>query len=225
MKRMFWTLAALLLISASAPAMAQRSIYQWTGCYIGVSGGGTWGEAETDFNRVTPNGFIGGGQFGCDYQAPSNWVIGLQGEFNWADAQDRRMTGVLDLDTLDTRVNWFASATARFGYASGPWLLYGKGGAAWVRDAFKNFGNFFILSFDYNGSGTLSGWTAGVGVEYALAPNWSINFGYDYYDFGTESVSVSGVAGVIPAASTSTISVKQNFSVVKIGLNYRFGSN
>jgi outer membrane immunogenic protein len=137
MKRMFWTLAALLLISASAPAMAQRSIYQWTGCYIGVSGGGTWGEAETDFNRVTPNGFIGGGQFGCDYQAPSNWVIGLQGEFNWADAQDRRMTGVLDLDTLDTRVNWFASATARFGYASGPWLLYGKGGAAWVRDPSK----------------------------------------------------------------------------------------
>lgn len=208
----------------SAPAVAAPT-YNWTGCYIGASAGGMWGKAETDFAETKPNGFIGGGQFGCDYQYPSNWLLGLQGEFNWANAQDRQTVfPVLSIETLDAKVDWFASATARLGYASGPWLFYGKAGPAWVRDKLHDFGSVFISSFDYSGSATQTGWTGGAGFEYAFAPNWSTYFEYDFYDFGTKSVGLSGMAGVIPAASTETISLKQNFSVVKVGINYRFST-
>lgn len=222
MKKLFIAgIAAAALYSAPAAA---GPAYNWTGCYIGASAGGMWGNAETDFAKTNPNGFIGGGQIGCDYQAMSNWLVGLQGEFNWANAHDRvTVFPPLSRDTFDTRVNWFASATARLGYASGPWLFYGKAGPAWVRDRLHNFGNAFIFTFDFGGSATQGGWTGGAGFEYAFAPNWSVNLEYDFYDFGTKSVILPGMSslfGSLPA----TISLKQNFSVVKVGINYRFST-
>ena len=36
--------------------------------------------------HTDPSGLVAGGQIGCDYQNPSNWLIGLQGEFNWTNA-------------------------------------------------------------------------------------------------------------------------------------------
>ena len=122
-------------------------------------------------------------------------------------------------------MDWFASATARLGYASGPWLFYGKGGAAWVRDQLRNFAQLSSSAFDFSGNTTRSGWTIGGGLEYAFAPNWSASLEYSYYNFGTKSVTLSGITdspgGTTPASES--IPLDQNFSVVKLGLNYRFG--
>jgi len=225
MKKLFLaSIAAAALYSA--PAAAVSPSYNWTGCYIGVNAGGLWGKVETDFGAETkPNGFTGGGQLGCDYQTMSNWLVGLQGDFNWTHARDSQTTSTpVSTDTFDTRLDWFTSATARLGYASGPWLIYGKGGAAWVRDKFRDSGGVFVFGFDFSGTTTRSGWTAGGGLEYAFAPNWSAFLEYDYYGFGTKSLTLSGVNSAPLSAQTETVSVKQNFSVVKIGLNYRFAT-
>src|SRR5205823_2703600 len=129
-------------------------------------------------------------------------------------------------ETLDARLNWYASATARLGYASGPWLFYGKGGAAWVNDRLHDFAQLASSSFDFSGNTTRSGWAIGGGLEYAFAPNWSTSLEYDYYNFGTKSVTLSGVTvgpgGAAPASES--IPLHQNFSVVKVGLNYRFST-
>jgi outer membrane immunogenic protein len=231
MKKLF--LAGIIAAAfCSAPAHAAPP-YNWSGCYIGGSVGGMWwGESETPFgfaggeafNRA-PTGFIGGGQIGCDYQMPSNWLVGIQGEFNGARgrASETAVSVPISIETFDKKIDWFASATVRLGYASGPWLLYGKGGAAWVRDKFRDSGEIFIFPFDLSGDVTQTGWTAGAGLEYAFAPNWSASIEYDYYGFGTKSVTLTGTA--FPAgATTESISLKQNFSVVKVGLNYRFAT-
>ncbi|WP_163202615.1 outer membrane protein, partial [Citrobacter koseri] len=37
-------------------------------------------------------------------------------------------------------------------------------------------------------TGTQWGWTVGAGVEYAVAPQWSVRAEYLYYDLGSKSV-------------------------------------
>ena len=61
------------------------------------------------------------------------------------------------------------------------------------------------------------GWTAGVGVEWALWQNWSVKLEYDYYGFGTRNVTfvdntISGVTG--------PVSITQNLQTVKLGVNF-----
>jgi outer membrane immunogenic protein len=226
---------AAAFCSAPAFAAGRADPHNRTGCYIGASAGGMWG-GETKLIggaggltiggtflsvQTEPTGFIGGGQIGCDYQAPSNWLIGIQGDFNGGDARDRKtVLPVLTTETVDTKIDWFASATARLGYASGPWLIYGKGGAAWVKDKFRDFGSTLFTNFDFSGTSTNSGWTLGAGVEYAFAPNWSTSLEYDYYDFGTKTITLPSVS----TPAVENVSVKQNFSVIKLGLNYRFAA-
>lgn len=225
-------IAAAAFCNVPAQAASPRS---WTGCYIGASAGGmSWGKTTLTGGaggltingiplsvQTEPAGFIGGGQIGCDYQAPSNWLIGIQGDFNGANARDRKTAlPPLTSETADTKIDWFASATARLGYAHGPWLIYGKGGAAWVKDKFRDSGFTLFTNFDFSGTSTTSGWTVGAGVEYALAPNWSMSLEYDHYGFGTKTVTLSDAS--VPAAEN--VSVKQNFSVVMAGLNYRFAT-
>ena len=60
--------------------------------------------------------------------------------------------------------------------------------------------------------------------------NWSAKVEYDFYDFGTRTVALTGI---FPGGGPSTIptgpvavpgvDIKQTMSVVKFGINYRFG--
>ena len=62
-----------------------------------------------------------------------------------------------------------------------------------------------------------AGWTAGAGVEFAWAQNWSSKLEYLYMDLGTNEATISA-AGV-------ALAVNRRFSdhIVRFGLNYRFG--
>jgi outer membrane immunogenic protein len=144
----------------TAPVVPPTPFFTWTGCYVGahVGGGlarktladtasghlvadaggiGTLNAATASFD---PSGFIGGGQFGCNYQFAQEWVAGIEADIEGADVQGSKSAGVVNIDTSnppetvttnsDTvfhyKSNWLASATARFGYAPGPWLFYVK---------------------------------------------------------------------------------------------------
>jgi len=70
---------------------------------------------------------------------------------------------------------------------------------------------------DISASQTRSGWTVGIGGEYAFT-NFNLLSGfveYYYYDFGTKDVTFSN--------GLSTVGVKETRSVVRAGLNFRFG--
>jgi outer membrane immunogenic protein len=229
MKKLFVAgIAVAALLSAPALAGPPPSLFNWSGCYMGANAGDLWGVADPQattvktFAQTSPRGFTGGGQVGCNYQA-YNWVVGLQGDFSAANAHNRQtITGGLTTDHFETKIDWLASITGRIGYAQDRWLVYGKGGAAWVRDNLHDSGGVFIFPFDFSVSETRSGWTVGGGVDYALAPNWSVGLEYNYYDFGTKLVTLSGSGGL--GATSETFPLKQNFSVVRATLNYRFST-
>ncbi len=249
MKRLLLTtVSALALISArpglaadlptrmpvkAAPAPAR--VFSWTGCYVGGHVGWGWGRktfADTPDGfllstlsgsissvDVDTNGFLGGGQVGCDYQFATNWVVGVEGQLSWADISGSAAfpNDSVELSTFHAKTDWLASATARLGYAWDPrWLVYAKGGAAWAHDKY---------TVDYLGtwaaSETRSGWTVGGGLEWAFADNWSAKLEYQFYDFGTKDLAFFS-SDFVGGPTTSVESVKQQIHTVKLGLNYRF---
>ena len=72
-------------------------------------------------------------------------------------------------------------------------------------------------------SATQSGWTVGVGGEYAFL-NWLTGFvEYDFYGFGTTTNNFScSLAGCVSVFLP--IDVKEHKNVFKVGLNFKFGT-
>jgi outer membrane immunogenic protein len=97
----------------------------------------------------------------------------------------------------------------RIGYAFGSNLIYGTGGWAWghgVRSA-------TIFGTSGSTSQSLSGWTAGAGIEHAFTPNVIGRLQYLYTDYGTDSYNVFGFGGVPVSLTTSDLS---------LGINLKF---
>jgi len=161
-------------------------------------------------------------------------VLGIEGDFAWADIKGDATDPFFSVKhgnpiTLHAKTDWITDVTGRFGYAWGPWMLYGKGGVAWAHDKYsinnlEFFNGLFCFSGTFiacnlAGSETRTGWTAGVGIEWAFWNNWSAKVEFDHYGFGTRRVTLSD-----PVADVSgAVDVKQRIEVVKFGLNYRFG--
>jgi outer membrane immunogenic protein len=91
-------------------------------------------------------------------------------------------------------------------------LAYGKAGGAWTHENYNI--EFADTATFATASDTRSGWTAGGGFEYAITGNLSMFFEYNYYDFGTQTISFA------PAAGSSDI--RERDSVVKVGVNWKF---
>jgi outer membrane immunogenic protein len=231
-------MAADLARPAPVPYKAPPPVYffSWTGCYVGGNVGGFWVRKEwfdriagdplfnTSFGTHDVTSWLGGGQVGCNYQFYGGWVVGIQGDYDWTNANGSNVNLLLPFLTDNSKVRALASVTGRVGYAWDRFLGYVKGGGAWERDDYN-----FITTAGFvtaSASETRSGWTVGVGGEYAFT-NWLTGFvEYDYYDFGTRNntfVCAGAVACFLPAATTGTVGIREQKSVVKAGLNFLFG--
>ena len=94
-------------------------------------------------------------------------------------------------------------------------MLYVKGGAAWASDRYSV--SDVLATYDFEGSETRFGWTAGGGLEWAFSDIWSVKLEYDYYGFGTRSVTfIDNVSGTV-----GPLDIKQNIQVIKVGVNFR----
>jgi outer membrane immunogenic protein len=152
-------LAADLRMPVKAPPPAPEPWYDWSGFYIGLNGGYSWGNSTTTFTgtSVTPggaiapfstsqsmNGWLGGGQIGYNWQFNKNWLLGVE-----ADIQGTGQSGSVALPTvtgnacallvcpftttgsLAQKLPWFGTVRARLGVEpSDHWLLYVTGGLA-----------------------------------------------------------------------------------------------
>jgi outer membrane immunogenic protein len=195
--------------------------FSWTGCYVGGNAGGIW--TRNDFSvaadtfagqvdgSVDVSGGVAGVQVGCNYQT-YNWVFGIQGDWDWTNVSGSINDAVFVGVTDSVKIKSLASATGRIGYAWDRFLLYAKGGGAWETVDFTSAGTSISTISD-----TRSGWTVGGGGEYAFT-DWLTGFvEYDFYDFGTRSVTLNPFSGVV------TFNVQETQSVAKAGLNIKFG--
>jgi outer membrane immunogenic protein len=207
--------------------------YSWTGCYVGGNGGGLWQQRDYTLDSIgTPFGFVGfapvdlgshsdsswvaGFQVGCNYQFAGGWVVGIQGDYDWTDASGSHADTLTGLTTLRSHTTGLGSVTGRVGYAWDRFLGYVKGGAAWEHTS----NDWFVTAFPGFVTWTSEnrgGWTVGIGGEYAFT-DWLTGFvEYDYYGFGTKTVTFP----VGPVAFN--IDIRDQVSVVKAGLNFKFG--
>jgi outer membrane immunogenic protein len=237
------------------PVVAPVPLFSWTGCYIGGHIGGGWGRKEISIPNlaeaagippsqvtfsvppitVDTSGFLGGGQVGCNYQFTPNFVIGIEGEGSAADIKGDENAPTVEFivpisSTFHAKTEWLASVTGRLGWAAGPWLIYAKGGVAWAGDKYS--ADIPVFQEHIDASETRTGWTVGGGVEWAFWSNWSAKLEYDFYDFGTRSVTFTGFfpggglgGSTLPAGEVAVpgVDIKQRINAVKFGINYRFG--
>jgi len=194
-----------------APAYVPAPIYNWTGFYIG---GHIGGEFSSNSGLSNTGNFLGGVQVGADYQFATNWVIGIEGQYSFVSRDTASASFVPGGFTVSDRTGNLASVTGRLGYTWGAALLYAKGGVGFRDGESINVTSTALgtpLAFASSNHDT--GYTVGAGLEYLFAPNWSAKLEYQYYNFGSTTVTVP---------PTSVVSYRPDEHTVKLGVNYRF---
>jgi outer membrane immunogenic protein len=216
-----------------APAMV-AVIYDWSGFYIGANGG--YGTSRKEWDRFTAGGVligdegshdatggVAGGQIGYRWQA-SSWVFGLEAQGDWADLRGDNASSLFFRIPGDTtnrsKIDAFGLFTGQIGYAWNNALLYVKGGAAVVDDKYTGFTTATGVVFD-TAKETRWGGTAGVGLEYGFAPNWSAAVEYDHLFMGDHSLTLTSVLPPFGVSRTDTI--HQDVDLITVRVNYRWG--
>jgi outer membrane immunogenic protein len=176
------------------------------------------------------SGFVGGAQIGYNWQAGS-FVYGLETDIQYANLS--RRNGQITTPAGYTFVgvpgaafggappatvvsgfgsgsgqNYFGTVRGRLGFAFDRTLIYGTAGLA------------------YGGNNSRVGYAAGGGVEYAFSNAWSAKLEALYVSLGRNNNN--GAGGVYNGGTNiltlaNNASRRNDFVVVRAGLNYRFG--
>jgi outer membrane immunogenic protein len=97
---------------AKAPAYVVQPLYNWTGFYVGINGGGGFGSSNfsspfgTSFN--TSGGLVGG-TLGYNWQM-NQFVFGLEGDIDWSNIRGSSACGGT---SCSTRNDWLATLRGR----------------------------------------------------------------------------------------------------------------
>jgi outer membrane immunogenic protein len=223
-------LAARPYTKAPPPMIA--AIYDWSGFYIGINGGGGSSHKCWDFISPTLGTVIAdgchnavggtvGGQVGYRWQSAS-WVFGLEGQGNWADFSGDNIGTFNTALRNRSKIDAFGLITGQIGYAWNNVLFYVKGGGAVVADKYSVF-----TAPGFAGAGTLLastdetrwGGTVGAGFEFGFAPNWSVGVEYDHIFLGHRTLTFNTPAG----ATFLSNRIGQDVDIGLVRVNYRWG--
>jgi outer membrane immunogenic protein len=195
------------------------------------------GTSTGDFRISGP---LAGATIGLNYQIDS-FVLGVESDFEWSGIQGSvtPANGFCNLivsasavgSTCETKADWLGTARLRLGYVFDRVLVYGTGGAAFGNVHAGLTGSGLAGFAPAGGSfqnNAVFGWTAGAGVEVAFLEGWTAKLEYLYLDLGSATCNIQATCGIDSITFTGTTpandTVKFNTSVVRIGVNYRFGS-
>jgi outer membrane immunogenic protein len=218
-------------VKAALPAPI---LFSWTGCYVGVEGGGAWGQGEQIANGgpnpnatitggMTIKGGIAGGTIGCNIQM-SNFVVSGEADFNWTNKRG----SVNDLPPFnfgsvsETREKWLDTFRGRFGYAIDRFMIYGTAGVAVAGTTVSVTNPAFGT---VSQSMTRTGWTAGLGGEFAVwSGGWAdVTLKVEYLHVGFETRQYQNMP-VVTVAGTAFVArdTKLTDDIVRAGLNVKF---
>jgi outer membrane immunogenic protein len=222
MKRVFLAFVALAALGGAAaaadlPPPAAQNYYKapaylppfsWTGFYLGINGGGGWGNSHWDSpptGSFDLSGGLVGGTLGYNYQF-GQAVAGLEGDIDWADINGTTSNACpVGCKTND---NWLGTFRGRLGIAADRFLPYVTGGLA--------FGDIQASTPSFAGAtSTQAGWTLGGGIEMSLVGNWSAKAEYLYVDLGKFNCGTS-------CSLLTTDNVSFHTNLLRAGVNYRF---
>jgi outer membrane immunogenic protein len=242
MVKLFAIACAVLGLSSSAfaadlpPPVAPRApavyvppvlpVYNWSGFYVGVNGG--WGFGNAKFTipeqpgfpagasgTFTDNGGVAGGTVGVNFQT-GGFVFGVEGDWDWSGINTGTTATICQVTlTCQTGNNWLATLRGRFGYAADRVLFYGTAGGA-----------FANMQTVFNGVTTTkdqAGWTAGAGIEWAFADNWTAKVEYLYVNIGNTNFNcTTSVCTGFNDGQPITGSASLTENLVRAGVNFKF---
>jgi outer membrane immunogenic protein len=162
-----WALASVISIAGlgaasaadmplKAPPPVAAAVYNWTGFYIGVNGGGIWGQnnvssaffdgsaiasaqtlgALAGAGGMNGSSAFGGVQAGYNWQGATPWVFGVEADIQGMDLNENRTSGVFTVgantaqDFDQIHHGWLATFRGRAGYTVNRALFYVTGGLA-----------------------------------------------------------------------------------------------
>ncbi|MBO4225277.1 outer membrane protein [Bradyrhizobium neotropicale] len=175
----------------------------WQGFYFKPSIGYSsisFGNQLSDAKGITL-----GASGGYDFRY-NNFVFGPTADLNY-DFLSGSESSVNGMSGYRARIDFDGSVGARAGYLWGRTLIYMTGGYAFANMSVKND------AFGLSDSRTLSGWTAGGGLEYLWSEHDSLRFAYRRVQFFDESFDSLPIDGN---------KVKFNMNKFDIGFVHRF---
>ncbi|KQU98913.1 outer membrane protein [Devosia sp. Root105] len=211
---------ALLVASVSLAALAATSVHaadliidtpaepgvvdvggNWDGAYVGVFGGYGTGDFEINDSGFLFDfdGWLLGVAVGANFAVADGIVAGVVGDIAWSNIA----IDPADFGGNEYNVDWVGSLRGRLGFDGGAFLPYLTAGLAVAGGE----------SVDPPVSDTAVhvGWTAGAGVEFAVADNLSVDLLYRYSDYGTATYDLG-----------PDFDIDFQTHQVSAGLNWRF---
>ncbi len=190
----------------------------WTGTYLGVHAGGGNSRILGTYDEVgdhgsldiNPQGFLGGVQLGQNWQI-GPWVYGIEVDGSWSGMQDNRVDG--DGDTQELETNALFSARGRIGVAADNSLFYFTGGIGYVdSELIVNEGATVATA-----GVTSLGPVIGGGIDWHVAPNWSLRIeGLTYFFFDDRQ----SLAGLTADSDAQDFLRQSTVSVLRVGANF-----
>lgn len=221
-------LAVSVTAASAAPPVPLPPIYNWSGFYVGINGGGGWdstGWRDTvdfmQFASLSGSGPTVGGQFGWRTQT-EHLVWGLDFQGNWANIKGSAAANSGSVDysaNVMSQIQHLGIFSATAGWAVDNVLVYVKGGAAWTGNKLTYEQVYRRGSEDYVSSEVRWGAALGAGVEYGFTPNWSFAVEYDHLFMGAVNDYFNPIP---PASGGGTIRVYQDVDLVTARVSYHF---
>ncbi|MFA7306737.1 MAG: outer membrane beta-barrel protein [Hyphomicrobium sp.] len=229
------------------PAIAEGS--NWTGFYAGLNAGYSWGNwdwpgknpyvappnpcGDCGPPNQSPSGATIGGTIGYNHQI-DRFVIGVEGDFNFANISDSKRDGNYLVET--SNIQHTATIRARAGVLLTPAVLaYATGGVAfqdleygescppdasaviagWCRPvSVGGHGPYSLKKSQWN-----TGYVVGGGFEWLFTQRVSLKVEGLYSDFGTNTyqLGLMGDGKLLPLKKIDT-----SDTTLKVGINYHF---
>ncbi|MGH6840147.1 MAG: outer membrane protein [Methylocella sp.] len=215
--------------------------FSWTGFYLGINAGGGLDHFAFPYFVAAPGGFlqgtsgitasgpIGGIQAGLNYELPffhivagieiDNSASGISGQ---TTVYGTLLSGAPAAATFGSKFEDFGTARLRLGYAWGRFLPYLTGGFTY--GTIETF--YSVATPGFINAGSSSATRSGVfphvgavggGVEYAIAPNFTVKVEYLYDFINARPVVFNPAHGSSIQFNTRTM-----YHIARFGLNYKF---
>jgi outer membrane immunogenic protein len=227
-------------VHSNPPPMAVP-MYNWSGLYIGLNGGGAssnncWNVTNSLGTPVLgapsngchdATGALFGGQIGYRWQM-TDLVFGLEAQGDWANLKGSNTSAFGTFGGFpfsnQTKINAVGLFTGQVGYAWNSLLWYIKGGAAVTSDKYNGVSQVgvgaFPAGFAFDGaSETRWGGTLGTGIEYSIVQGWSVALEYNHLFMASSSNNLINFMG----GFDRTESIKQAVDMGTVRVNYTFG--
>ena len=228
-------------------------VYSWTGFYLGLNGGYSWGRSSTDFTVTGGtvgsvsrdlNGGLGGGQIGYNWQVQT-FVFGVE-----LDIQGTGQKGTFNFDTptvcptiaiavlpcvtgngsVEQKLPWFITLRGRLGVTpAANWLLYVTGGFA---NGNVETNATFTATTAFAGGPVIASASTAASTN-ATKTGWVVGGGAEWAISGPWTAKVEYLYMDLGTFNNSfggpgpftlvTTSSRITDNILRAGVNYRFG--